>query len=144
MTADDLTTNMREATATLARAWAAAESTSVNGWPCAPWCAESDGHPRESHRVDQWCQGPLHTVGCSLEELAPASHKQVDAADPHITAYACGRYYRLPYVALHLFRESSRPLLNVDTEFKLTPAEAVTLAKHLITVAQQIDDEVAK
>ncbi|PQM52031.1 hypothetical protein [Mycolicibacter virginiensis] len=88
--------------------------------------------------MDQWCQGQLYTVGCSLEENAPASHKQLDDADPHISAYACGRYYRLPYVALHLFRESARPFLNVDTEFRLTPAEAVALAKHLMTVAAEI------
>ncbi|BBY33372.1 hypothetical protein [Mycolicibacter minnesotensis] len=139
MTADSLSTTMRDAAATLARASATAEVTLANGWPCAPWCLEGDGHPRESHRVDQRCQGRLYSVGCSLEEAAPASHKELDIdVDPHISAYACGRYYRLPYVALYVYRESSRQFWSVDTEFKLTPAEAVAMAKNLLTVVAEI------
>lgn len=108
---------------------------------CATWCTDGDEHPKELLRADQDCWGPEHVTVLGLEAGAPSTVNPEAAAmcDPtRITTYAHQKFYALPTVRLHVYRHHRNEHLAVDADFHLTPAEAIELAEHLVSVVEEI------
>lgn len=104
---------------------------------CTPWCTDP-GHRRALLRADQNCWSEERTIVLSLDEFAPAAHRDYEYADPHVSVYARRDHHRLPVIVTHLYREHSNQHLAADVDFQLTPGEAVELARNLIGVVEQI------
>ncbi|PQP38798.1 DUF6907 domain-containing protein [Mycolicibacterium austroafricanum] len=108
---------------------------------CEPWCVDGDGHQREHYRRDQWCQGEIIKVVFGLEDLAPALPiATVDLSEPGISVYPRRDWHGLPYVALNVYREHSNEFLAIDTDLRVTAAEARELAAALVDVANVIEE----
>ena len=107
---------------------------------CEPWCLDGDGHQRELYRHDQWCQGEIVKVIFGLEEHAPAIPvTAVDLTEPGISVYPRRHWHGLPYVTLNIYREHTNDHLAIDTDLKVTVAEARELAAALLAVADVIE-----
>lgn len=113
-----------------------------DGSTCPCWCAE-DGHQSEVYRHDQICWGAGHAVVLHLEHGAPAPHlsrtQALEMDPPRIDPCAYRRWHSLPIVYLHLYRPHENPHLDLDTNLKLTTAEARELANNLVAVADEIE-----
>jgi len=105
---------------------------------CEPWCRLTDRHRSESFREDQYCLSVERRVQFSLEDCAPGWAMPVDDVAPHIGVYARRDYYRMPYIMINLFRENRNEFRCIDTDFKVTPLEALELAEHLMAVVAQV------
>lgn len=109
---------------------------------CPAWCTDP-GHQREVYRHDQICWGPGRAVVLHLEHGAPATHlslvQALEMDPPRIDPCAYRRWHHLPIVYLHLYRPHENRHLDLDTNLKLTAAEARQLADNLLTVADEID-----
>lgn len=115
--------------------------TTAVGVQCAPWCTDGDSHQREYFRSDQWCQGDITKVILGLEHRAPALPiTAVDLSEPGISVYARRDWHGLPYVALNVYREHNNQFLSIDTDLKVTVAEARELAAALLAVADCIEE----
>lgn len=115
--------------------------TTAVGVQCAPWCTDGDGHQREHFRRDQWCQGDIVKVIFGLEDLAPALPvTTVDLSEPGISVYPRRDWHGLPYVALNVYREHHNKHLAIDSDLKVTVAEARELAAALLAVADCIEE----
>lgn len=116
--------------------------TTTEGTTCPSWCTE-DGHQREVYRHDQICWGAGHAVVLHLETGAPATHltlvEALEMDPPRIDPCAYRRWHSLPIVYLHLYRPHENRHLYLDTNLKLTTAEARELANSLVAVADEID-----
>lgn len=105
---------------------------------CADWCVDGDRHGRENFRADQYCVGDYRSVVLSLGERAPAAHAETDYNDPHVAVFARRDHHMLPVVDLHMYRDHHSEYMCLDADIKLTPGEAVELARNLIAVVEQI------
>ncbi len=93
--------------------------------PCAPWCEDHDGHPRDRSVQDQCCFSEDSTVGLTLEPLLhdEPSKPMLDYMSAYLAKYAL---HAAPHV--HLGR-------NQRTGVQLTLDEARRLGEALIDLA---------
>ncbi|SKX65863.1 Uncharacterised protein [Mycobacteroides abscessus subsp. bolletii] len=119
------------------REWGAPESHGAIR--CAPWCTDGAGHADSVMRSDQACWSPSNAVVLGLAEGAPAlpvdleSWAQLDP--PHVAVAAYRAWHGLPVVDVHLYHPHENPNVSVDFNVKLTPSEAVQLARFLLDAA---------
>ncbi|SKM23359.1 hypothetical protein [Mycobacteroides abscessus] len=106
---------------------------------CAPWCTDGKGHPNSVMRSDQACWSASNAVVLGLADGAPAlpvdleSWAQLDP--PHVAVAAHRAWHGLPVVDVHLHHPHENPHVSVDFNVKLTPSEAVQLARFLLDAA---------
>lgn len=106
---------------------------------CASWCSDGKGHVDAVMRSDQSCWSASSAVVLGLAEGAPAlpialeDWAQLDPPRIAVAAYrAC---HGLPVVDVHLYYPHENPHAHIDFNVKLTPAEAVQLARFLLDAA---------
>lgn len=106
---------------------------------CAPWCTDGRGHLDAIMRADQSCWSARQAVVLGLAEGAPAlpialeDWAQLDP--PHIAVAAYRAFHSLPVVSLHLYHPSDNPSVHVDFDVRMTPDEAIQLARFLLDAA---------
>ncbi|MFT9536213.1 hypothetical protein ACM0AX_23450 [Mycobacteroides abscessus subsp. abscessus] len=106
---------------------------------CAPWCNDGGGHRDAVMRSDQSCWSASNAVVLGLADGAPAlpidteSWAQLDP--PRIAVAAYRAWHGLPVVDVHLYHPHENPNVSVDFNVKLTPSEAVQLARYLLDAA---------
>lgn len=106
---------------------------------CTPWCADGQGHTDAIMRSDQSCWSPANAVVLGLAEGAPAlpitvqDWAQLDP--PHIAVATYRAFHGVPVVDLHLYHPSQNPHVHIDFNVKMTPAEAIQLARFLLDSA---------
>lgn len=110
---------------------------------CPSWCTEADEHATDTLRADRNCWGADRAVILHLEEGAPSPHlsaqQQLAMDPPRISPYAYRRWHALPIVYMHIYRPHDCGHLDLDTNVKVTVAEARELAAALIAVADEIE-----
>ncbi|MBE5495032.1 hypothetical protein [Mycobacteroides abscessus] len=119
------------------REWGAPESHGAIR--CAPWCTDSAGHRDAVMRSDQSCWSASNAVVLGLAEGAPALPVDVESwaqlDPPHVAVAAYRAWHGLPVVDVHLYHPHENPSVSVDFNVKLTPSEAVQLARFLLDAA---------
>ena len=94
---------------------------------CAPWCRDGDGHPRETHAVDQVCRGEFRTI--------TPNFGVVNGYQTAFEVSACRGFGRKAAVNFHL----DLPGIDIDEDFDISAADARDLAAALIATANEID-----
>lgn len=106
---------------------------------CALWCTDGRGHLDAIMRADQSCWSASNAVVLGLADGAPAlpidSESWAQLDPPRIAVAAYRAWYGLPVVDVHLYHPSDNPSVHVDFDVKLTPDEAVQLARFLLDAA---------
>lgn len=119
------------------REWGAPESHGAIR--CASWCTDGAGHLDAVMRADQSCWSPSSAVVLGLAEGAPALPVDVESwaqlDPPHVAVAAYRAFHGMPSVDLHLYHPSENPHAHIDFNVKLTPAEAIQLARFLLDAA---------
>jgi hypothetical protein len=116
--------------------------TAAKSLPCPSWCTDTKNHTGDNFRADRNCWGPGHEVVLHLEEHGPnpelSIEDQMDQDPPRIDPCAYRPWHSLPLVYLHLYRPHENDRLDLDTNLKLTVAEAIQLATALLDVVEEI------
>ncbi|SIJ65641.1 Uncharacterised protein [Mycobacteroides abscessus subsp. abscessus] len=106
---------------------------------CAQWCTDGAGHLDSVMRSDQACWSASNAVVLGLAEGAPALSVALEGwvqlDPPHIAVAAYRAWHGLPVVDVHLYHPHENPNVSVDFNVKLTPSEAVQLARYLLDAA---------
>ncbi|WP_147382373.1 hypothetical protein [Mycobacteroides abscessus] len=90
-------------------------------------------------RADQACWSASNAVVLGLAEGAPAlpidSESWAQLDPPRIAIATHRTFHGLPVVDLHLYHPHANPNVYVDRNVKLTPDEAIQLARFLLDAA---------
>ena len=142
MTADSLTNAMRGAAGTMSVIPPGLAIANDPPADCTVWCIE--GHNHAEHKADPACWGYANETALTMEEgydhkIRPDQALRLDPPRVGVYAYRQEPLHR-EVVYLHIYRTSDNDFLNLDASVNLTAAEAISVAKHLLAVAELIED----